>query len=66
MAEQLSPTQDSEAADDVRTPVCRHRPPPNSHTPDFQKLACTHNKSQRNKLRQRARDDKLAALIGTY
>jgi hypothetical protein len=65
MVEQLSATQDSESADDVCTPVCRHRAPAKPHT-DSPKLACTHNRSQRSKLRQRARDDKFAALIGTY
>ena len=65
MDEQLSTTPDSEPEEHVCRDPREHRPPAKPHT-DSRKLACTHNKSQRNKLRQRARDDKLAALIGTY
>jgi hypothetical protein len=68
MVEQPSTSHDSES-DDAHTPVHRdprvHRANAKPHT-DFPKLACKHSKSQRNKLRQRARDDKFAALIGTY
>jgi hypothetical protein len=65
MVEQLSTTPDSEPEEHVCRDPREHRAPAKPHTGP-PKLAGTHNKSQRNKLRQRARDDKLAALIGTY